>query len=240
MATWRITPIMVATVVDRGRIARVIASLHVCTWLLFVDMLKASFLRNRDFSWNRLTNDLFFTNRLLLFIFGTSNWYFWRYDIKFHIFIDAQAMYYNISLDCAHTNKVSQSQTAIFGVAYMRPYIFYIPHLLLRVARACIIMSHLQKDWMVRQMFNSSFNMLIISAARVYCRCKNINKVEIQLYVKKMRDIFTWNINLLNSKIITREISLHNLVCAREKDINLYKIFIIKTNSMLYYVAKIF
>lgn len=92
---------------------------------------------------------------------------------------------------------------------------------------------------MVRQMFNSSFNMLIILAARVYCRCKNINKVEIQLYDTKMRDIFTWNINLLNSKIITREISLHNLVCAREENINLYKICIIKTNSMLYYVAKI-
>lgn len=69
MATWRVTPIMVATG-DWGRIARVIASLRVHTRLLLVDAWRFR-LRDRDLSRDRSVTTYFLRGdacRLFLFL----------------------------------------------------------------------------------------------------------------------------------------------------------------------------
>lgn len=144
MATWRITPIMVATV-DRGRIARVIASPRVCMChsyvLLLVDAWRLR-LRDRDPSRDQSATIYFLRGdacRPFLFLSGATGWNKQRRvseDVS--IAPAAKAIYrYVLHLSGASKNAESDSRVG-FGALNTRSCVFY-PRLLLRVARACII-----------------------------------------------------------------------------------------------------
>lgn len=151
MATWRVTPIMVATG-DWGRIARVIASLRVHTRLLLVDAWRFR-LRDRDLSRDRSVTTYFLRGdacRLFLFL---SKLTAKASDCVCKDVTQSSStslqMYFTISLFFfADANKGSKSRAAVYirmcwmHVENSRPYVFY-THLLLCVARVCIIMSRL-------------------------------------------------------------------------------------------------
>lgn len=127
MATWRVTLIMVATDRRSGsyRTRNCISSCMYAVTLRWY--VKTSSLRDRDLSRNQSATIYFLCNesRLFLFTSGTIAADTCADMIQFHIYIVIQAMYYNISLYCAHTRINSQNRTAIFGAEYMRPCILY-------------------------------------------------------------------------------------------------------------------